>query len=120
VTIDIVYRSSTGMRVPSEDEDAGSYEETYAAHTWIYIPKKAEFDVWVQRLSNATAHNQEEDEELTDAEKVFRKQFSSLTHRMIHRKATLEMFRRMITNNFRKLFPPIALSVECLLMQSLT
>ena len=108
VTIDIVYRSSTGMRVPSEDEDAGCCEESYAAHSWIYIPKKAEFDVWVQRLSNASAHNQEEDDELTDAEKVFRKQFSSLTHRMIHRKATLEMFRRIITNNFRKSSHPPA------------
>ena len=100
VTIDIIYKSTVPSRVALEEEDSGLYTEAYDSQSWLYINKRAEYDVWIQRL-NAPPDQSDENEDLTEAEKIFKKQFASLTHRMIHRKASLEMFRRLFANTFR-------------------
>lgn len=115
------------------DEDIGYYDHYYRSHIWLYINKKAELDVWLQRLApssggcgstcppegesgasssplpclsppprpgSALATERPEDAEKTDSEKCFVKQFESLTHRMIHRKATTVMYSKILNSKF--------------------
>lgn len=115
------------------DEDIGYYDHYYRSHIWLYINKKAELDVWLQRLppSNASASGgssnasalgvtgsssstpsppprpgsalateRPEDAEKTESERCFVKTFESLTHRMIHRKATTVMYDKMLQSKF--------------------
>src|SRR6185503_11009487 len=51
VTIDIVYKTTTPIRIPLEEEDSGICAETYHSQSWYYINKRAEMDVWMQRLT---------------------------------------------------------------------
>lgn len=99
VTIDIVYKTTTPIRIPLEEEDSGICAETYHSQYWYYISKKAEMDVWMQRL---TPKVPVDDSDLTESEKSFRKSFNSLTHRMVHRKASMELFKKILTNTYRK------------------
>ena len=101
VTIDITYKSTVPSTIVLEEEDSGVNTEGYDCQSWLYINRKAEYDVWIQRLTQPPSSDQSNDSDLTEAEKSFKKQFSSLTHRMIHRKACLEMFRRVFNNTFR-------------------
>ncbi|RWS15444.1 uro-adherence factor A-like protein [Dinothrombium tinctorium] len=88
-----------------DEQDIGVHAESYRYASWYYIGKKDELIVWGQRLEpeiSASSEKKEETEEseITDLERIFRKQFDAITHRMIHRKASIEMYKKILENNF--------------------
>ncbi len=42
------------------------------------------------------------DDSSTTSKKTFRRKYTSITHRMVHRKSSVEMFRRLATSTFGK------------------
>ena len=58
-----------------------------------------------QDLSTSFADDEERHEEeqlvsLAESEKSFRRHFQSITHRMIHRRASMELYKRIMNNTF--------------------
>ena len=101
------------------DEHAriGICDETYKSFRWLYINKKSELDTWGQLSGTPTNRSpisgaptspiitrvpmeQESADSDTESERGFKKSFETITHRMIHRKASLEMFKRLLNNTF--------------------
>ncbi|XP_057373324.1 uncharacterized protein LOC130694273 isoform X2 [Daphnia carinata] len=83
---------------PLDDEDAGIYNASYRAGAWAYIGETEELQVW--RRSQPQTPLQETDDSSTASEKDFRRKYTSITHRMVHRKSSVEMFRRLATSTF--------------------
>ncbi|XP_046988292.1 uncharacterized protein LOC124593985 [Schistocerca americana] len=95
---------------PAEgDEDAGVYAETYKKATWIYIGETEEVHVWQKpesrsqdkddKASDGTSERRDSLES-TISERDFRRKYQAITHRMVHRKATVEMYRRLANDSF--------------------
>lgn len=93
------------------DDDAGILAEAYRAGNWFYIGPGDERRVWSQRLMAPTevrpptadaafSDTSEPDLSISESERSFRKHFEAVTHRMIHRKASIEMFKRILNNSF--------------------
>jgi hypothetical protein len=93
------------------DEDAGIQADAYRAGRWFYIGPGDERRVWSQRLMPPTglsktaaiaSTNDSTDADLSvsESERSFRKHYEAVTHRMIHRKASIEMFKRILNNSF--------------------
>ncbi|XP_070395205.1 serine-rich adhesin for platelets-like isoform X2 [Dermacentor albipictus] len=104
-----------------DDEDAGIHSRSYRQTSWLYITREHEMLAWKQHLrgnsrrtrkesssssvlsdsspssssSSSPAQSRSSSPESTESEREFRRQYVTLTHRMIHRKASLEMYRRM-------------------------
>ncbi|XP_065574346.1 uncharacterized protein LOC136036193 isoform X3 [Artemia franciscana] len=87
-----------------DDEDSGVYDDSYRSGNWMYIGENEELVVW-GKLPPPTAKTEDEEEDdqserclsdtSTSSEKDFRKKYTAVTHRLVHRKASMEMFRRM-------------------------
>lgn len=104
-TIDDVLYSGSDV----DDDDIGIHSESYRSALWVYIGYKDELMVWGHKNNrNRDAVNGEQSSSLvrsesmesTMSEKQFRKQYESVTHRMIHRKASIEMYKRIINKTF--------------------
>ncbi|CAL1281960.1 unnamed protein product [Larinioides sclopetarius] len=95
---------------PDEDEDAGVYSETYRASSWIYISDADELAVWKQHMepreesdSTGPGHpslQRADSTESTSSEHEFLKQYEIVTHRMIQRKCSVEMYKRLAHRTF--------------------
>lgn len=108
-TIEDVY-----FDVDDEESDLGVHTESYRAALWIYIGRREELAVWGNRNRTTnrargkeptssvtdTYSARSESEESTASEKVFRKNYESVTHRLIHRKASIELYRRILDQTF--------------------
>ncbi|XP_075751130.1 uncharacterized protein LOC119173957 isoform X3 [Rhipicephalus microplus] len=105
-----------------DDEDAGIHSRSYRQTNWLYINSEHEMLAWRQHLrgnsarrtrkesssssvlsdsspssssSSSPAQSRSSSPESTESEREFQRQYVTLTHRMIHRKASLEMYRRI-------------------------
>lgn len=54
-----------------------------------------------ERLA-ASASGTEQSVSIAESEKSFRRHFQSITHRMIHRRASMELYKRIMNNTFGK------------------
>ncbi|XP_022249514.1 uncharacterized protein LOC106465477 [Limulus polyphemus] len=89
-----------------EEEDAGLHLDSYCSNFWIYVGPKEELAVWnqnndesVQSASSISTSKpslqRSESTESTLSEREFRKQYKAVTHRMIHRKSSMELYKRI-------------------------
>ncbi|XP_021915530.1 uncharacterized protein LOC110827811 isoform X3 [Zootermopsis nevadensis] len=115
-----VHDTSTSNLAAGEgdEEDSGVYAESYKNGTWIYIGDSEEMHVWQKPETKAEDRAEERsgewgEEELpqagstrrdsaesTGSEKDFRRKYQAITHRMVHRKSSVEMYKRLASKSF--------------------
>lgn len=89
-----------------EDED--TYVEPYTSSEWIYIGDLEESHVWRRPdsrdddddVAEAGVKERRDSQESTESEKNFKKRYQAATHRMVHRKSSGEMYKRIQTKCF--------------------
>ncbi|CAG2177416.1 unnamed protein product, partial [Oppiella nova] len=112
-SIDTTYHNS----LADDDEDLGIHTESYRSALWLYVGRKDELIVWghkCHKKSRKSSNNEKlngsspqklvrcDSNESTLSERQFRRQYESVTHRMIHRRASIEMYKRAINKTFEK------------------
>ncbi len=101
MTIDDIYFDGD-----DEEDDIGVHTESYRSALWVYIGRKEEMSVWDHRNPlNSNGDKllpRSESDESTLSEKGFRKHYEAVTHRLIHRKASIEMYKRVLNRTFGK------------------
>lgn len=125
-TIEDMKMSSSNKK--DDDEDVGVYSDAYKRGTWFFIAPKDELRVWSQRqmskdassssasldhptpLSSEISTNYSDNQinpsdslKSTKSEKAFGRHYDAVTHRMIHRRASIELYTRIRENNFGKI-----------------
>lgn len=89
-----------------EDED--TYVEPYTSSEWIYIGDLEESHVWRRPdsrdgdddIMDVGVKDRRDSQESTESEKNFKKRYQAATHRMVHRKSSGEMYKRIQTKCF--------------------
>ncbi|XP_015598809.2 uncharacterized protein LOC107269459 isoform X2 [Cephus cinctus] len=99
--------TDASMEILTGREDEDSYIEPYTSGEWIYISDLEESHVWKRpdsKDSDDEILDRNKDrrgsQESTSSEKTFRKKYQAATHRMVHRKSSGEMYKRIQTKSF--------------------
>ncbi|XP_050524276.1 uncharacterized protein LOC126895959 [Daktulosphaira vitifoliae] len=90
----------------SDDDDwSGVYTTPFTSFSWAHIDELEEYYVWKRPID--LPDNQYEPElkrrdslESTCSEHEFRVKYQTITHRIVHRKSSLEMFKRLSSKSF--------------------
>ncbi|XP_046825570.1 uncharacterized protein LOC124427110 isoform X2 [Vespa crabro] len=103
-----VRSTDASMEILTGREDEDDYVEPYTEGEWIYIGDIEESHVWRRPDSRdgeddileSVLKERRGSQESTESERNFRKKYQAATHRMVHRKSSGEMYRRIQTKNF--------------------
>ncbi|KAK9685689.1 hypothetical protein QE152_g37855 [Popillia japonica] len=91
---------------PEDEDDLGLYNVPYSEGCWIYIGDQEEIHTWSRPESSTDDDAPRRDStssiESTESEHEFRKRYQAVTHRMVHRKSCLEMYKRQASKSFGK------------------
>ncbi|XP_024084743.1 uncharacterized protein LOC106669477 isoform X2 [Cimex lectularius] len=88
-----------------DDDWSGVVLDAYNFGTWVYIGGPEELQVW-QRPDSRDEENEDiqksrkDSIESTHSEEEFRRKYQAITHRMVHRKSSLEMYKRLASKCF--------------------
>ncbi|XP_025408595.1 uncharacterized protein LOC112682271 isoform X2 [Sipha flava] len=90
----------------SDDDDwSGIYTTPFTSFSWVYIDEVEEFYVWkkpsdLPDIKCSPVLQRRDSIESTCSEHEFRVKYQTITHRMVHRKSSLEMFKRLASKSF--------------------
>lgn len=91
---------------PEDEDDLGLYNVPYSEGYWIYIGDQEEIQTWSRPESSTDDDAPRRDStssiDSTESEHEFRKRYQAVTHRMVHRKSCLEMYKRQASKSFGK------------------
>lgn len=90
---------------PEDEDDLGLYNVPYLEGCWIYIDDHEELQTWHRQESGgddeiAARRDSASSAGSTESEHEFRKRYQAVTHRMVHRKSCLEMYKRQASKSF--------------------
>ncbi|XP_031355100.1 uncharacterized protein LOC116179448 [Photinus pyralis] len=89
---------------PEDEDDLGVYNVPYVEGYWIYIDDREELQTWIKPETAGEEDLQRRDSVLsagsTESEQEFKKKYQAVTHRMVHRKSCLEMYKRQASKSF--------------------
>ncbi|RZF37004.1 hypothetical protein LSTR_LSTR004692 [Laodelphax striatellus] len=112
-------RCSPSSLGSDEDDCTGYYTKPFLCGIWVYIGSTEELQAW-QRF-DAKDPNKGEDRrpsvESTHSEQEFRRRYQAITHRMVHRKSSLEMYRRLASKSFADSVAPLRCQLQEVLRQ---
>ncbi|XP_056629965.1 uncharacterized protein LOC130440701 isoform X2 [Diorhabda sublineata] len=86
---------------PENEDDVGIYDVSYKEGCWIHIDEREEVIARTSCSSPSDKPSSRRDSiSSTESEQEFRKRFQAVTHRMVHRKSCLEMYKRQTKKTF--------------------
>ncbi|XP_012539017.1 uncharacterized protein LOC105838197 isoform X2 [Monomorium pharaonis] len=98
--------TDASMEILTGREDEDSYVEPYLSSEWIYIGDVEESHVWKRPDSRDgddedSIHKERRDsQESTESEEKFKLKYGIIMRRIVHRKSSGEMYKRIQTNRF--------------------
>ncbi|KAG7188965.1 hypothetical protein KM043_008563 [Ampulex compressa] len=100
--------TDASMEILTGREDEDSYVEPYTSGEWIYIGELEERHVWKrpddrdgeEEISEVICKERRSSQESTESERHFQNKYQAATHRMVHRKSSGEMYKRIQTKCF--------------------
>ncbi|XP_063916393.1 uncharacterized protein LOC135132287 isoform X3 [Zophobas morio] len=86
---------------PEDEDDQGIYDVPYMEGCWMYIDERDEVHTWNKGCTPTEPEPaRRESVSSTESEQEFRKRYQAVTHRMVHRKSCLEMYKRQTSRSF--------------------
>ncbi|XP_050591618.1 uncharacterized protein LOC126922794 isoform X1 [Bombus affinis] len=100
--------TDVSLEILTGREDEDTYVEPYTSSEWIYIGDLEESHVWKRpdsrdgddEVTESVAKERRGSQESTESERNFKKKYQATTQRIVHRKISGEMYKRIQTKCF--------------------